>query len=248
MIVRVRRGIGAVVAGACLCLAGVGVGVPSASALTTRQVARSFDGSHGTGQPVVAVAVGNSGEAGDVYVGLASGSVLKFSFSSVHEKYEAEGKPITGAKTPQGSFSLVKGSLTSGIAVNSSESKNAGDVYVADIEHGVVDRFNEKGKYIGQITGAPTPAGSIEPRGIAVNSSGDLYVADVAHDVIDEFGPSANISASWPIRSPNPVRSRSTPAATCTRPTAKKACRWGSWSSRRMAASCRALNWKRRRR
>ncbi len=202
MIVRVRRGIGAVVAGACLCLAGVGVGAPGASALTTRQVARSFDGSNGTGQPVVAVAVGNSGEAGDVYVGLASGSVLKFSFSSVHEKYEAEGKPITGAKTPQGSFSLVKGSLTSGIAVDSSETKNAGDVYVADVEHGVVDRFNEKGKYRCQITGSATPsvsecdpagsgtpAGSIEPRGLAVNSEGDLYVADVVHGVIDEFGP-----------------------------------------------------------
>ena len=83
MIVRVCRGIGAVVAGACLCLAGVGVGVPGASALTTRQVAGSFDGSDGTGQPVVAVAVDNSGEAssGDAYVGLASGSVLKFRFN-----------------------------------------------------------------------------------------------------------------------------------------------------------------------
>ncbi len=104
-------------------------------------------------------------------------------------KYEAEGKPITGAKTPAGSFSLVKGGWTSGIAVDSSESKIAGDVYVADIAHGVVDRFNEKGKYLGEITGVATPAGSIEPRGIAVNASGDLYVADVAHDVIDEFGP-----------------------------------------------------------
>jgi hypothetical protein len=197
----VRRWWFAVVA-AAVALA-VAIAAPAALGLVTRQAEFSFDGANGLGQPVVAAAVDNSEDehSGDIYTGLASGAVLGF-----NEAGKFTGLDLTGAKTPAGSFSLVKAPFTSGIAVASS-GENAGDIYVADIAHGVVDEFDAKGHYLCQITGSETLAGSktettsecdgdeegsglegsIEPRGVAVDSSGDVFVSDEAHDVIDEF-------------------------------------------------------------
>ena len=42
-------------------------------------------------------------------------------------------------------------------------------------------------KYLSQLTGSQTPAGSWEPRPLAVNGSGDAYVGDVTNRVVDEF-------------------------------------------------------------
>ncbi len=195
MIVQRRRFLG-VAAAVALATA---IGAPGASGSVTRQAELTFDGSNGLGQPVVTAAVDNSNGPNlrDVYTGLASGVVLRFDEIGAYT-----GLKITGKKTPQKSFSLVKAPFTSDIAVDSSGGETAGDVYVADIEHGVVDRFDTEGRYVCQITGSATPsksecdtaeggtpAGSMEPRGLAVDSSGDVYVADVAHNVIDEFGP-----------------------------------------------------------
>jgi hypothetical protein len=143
---------------------------------------------------------------GDVYVtesnffGLGRGVVDKFDENGAYAGVE-----INGTTTPQGSFAF---NLGSGTAVDSSAHANQGDLYVADTEHGVVDRFSESGTFECQITGktpasleeeedecngaagSHTPDGSIAPAGLAVDQSGDLYVADHAHAVIDKFGPS----------------------------------------------------------
>ena len=82
---------------------------------------------------------------------------------------------------------------------------NSGDLYLSDLEHGVVDKFSETGGFIcqisgknepstaecaGPITGSATPDGSMEPAGIAVDATtGDVWVADHAHAAIDEFNP-----------------------------------------------------------
>ncbi len=59
------------------------------------------------------------------------------------------------------------------------------DVYVVDRSHGVIDKFNPTGEYIGQITGASTPGGLFEPpgseawraiRGVAVDPAGTVWV------------------------------------------------------------------------
>src|SRR6185312_11097069 len=56
-----------------------------------------------------------------------------------------------------------------------------------------IEKFDAEGKYISQITGAETPAGSFsQARDIAVDNSagpakGDLYVTDVGHAAIDVF-------------------------------------------------------------
>ncbi len=59
------------------------------------------------------------------------------------------------------------------------------DVYVVDRSHGVIDKFNPTGEYIGQITGASTPGGLFEPpgseassaiQGVAVDPAGTVWV------------------------------------------------------------------------
>ena len=188
-----------------------------AVALVTHRLLARFDGGEAPGGPFTGslrtAAVDDSAGAssGDVYVGeeheVEEEGEEEEGYVTVIDKFSAAGAyagvQIDGAETPQGSFALFTRTThrSSGIAVDPSTGVNAGDVYVADIEHDVVDKFTETGQFVCQITGAATPSiaecdplgsetpqGSMEPRGLAVNASGVVYVADSAHDVIDEFG------------------------------------------------------------
>ncbi len=199
---------GRLAAGLLPLLVALAVGVGPAAAKLTHAPVGSFDGSGAPGGPLgeqlVSAAVDQS--SGDVYVaetsfaGLGKGFVVdKFDEAGLYA-----GVQITGAATPQGSFSF--GAVSAGIAVDNSLGTGNGDVYVADTEHGVVDRFSSTGAYLCQITGSATPSasecngvagsqtpdGSLKPAGVAVDASGDLYVADDAHAVVDEFGPAGN--------------------------------------------------------
>jgi hypothetical protein len=161
---------------------------------------------------VGALAVDNSAgpSAGDVYVG-----GLSSPGPSVVDKFDEDGNStgveITGAETPQGSFGLFNFETfeaSRGVAVDGSAGANAGDVYVADLEHGVLDRFDEAGKFLCQITGkvpsttaekeaecagaagSAIGAGGFSPTAVAVNPvNGDVYVSDASHAVVDEFNP-----------------------------------------------------------
>ncbi|HTA96136.1 MAG TPA: NHL repeat-containing protein [Solirubrobacteraceae bacterium] len=199
---------------ACLTL----IAMP-ASAEEAHELVRTI---HGTELPqgafgeIVGVAVDNSSDLskGDIYVYETNPST--FPKVGMIDKLDGEGKylgvQVTGSETPQGSllpaFNPTSG-RSSGIAVDDSTSPNRGDVYVGDIEHGIVDRFSESGAFLCQITAKPpatrsnaeekaecdgatgsgTPQESLEPTGIAVDSSGDVYVSDRKHKVIDEFSP-----------------------------------------------------------
>jgi hypothetical protein len=166
------------------------LGSGTASAKVVHQLEGSFTGAEAPGGPLgeslVSVAVDQSN--GDVYVlesnfaGIGKGVIDKFDEKGVYA-----GVQITAP--PTGSFAFGIGS---GLAVDNSSSANKGDLYVGDTENGVVDRFSSAGAYLGQIDGAQTPAGSIEPAGLAVDAAGDLYVADDAHAVVDKFGPAGN--------------------------------------------------------
>jgi hypothetical protein len=191
--------------GAWLSLASTPVSAKVAHPFVSR-----FNGADAPGGPFGEIVASDAVDqaSGDVYVlesnafELGVGVVDRFDANGVYS-----GVQITGGETPQGSFAL---GLGSGVAVDNSLGLDAGDVYVADSEHGVVDRFDSEGRFVCQITaakpttpagvehecdgaaGSETPSGSIVPAGLAVDSSGDVYVADNAHDVIDEFGSAGN--------------------------------------------------------
>jgi hypothetical protein len=84
----------------------------------------------------------------------AEGAPLDF---SAHEQY-VYGSQLTG--TPRGAFSAL-----GGVAVDDA----TGDVYVTEINAGVVDVFSSSGEYLFDITGAPAsataPSGTATPPG-----------------------------------------------------------------------------------
>jgi sugar lactone lactonase YvrE len=199
----VRAGVVVVVAVCVLLLV-----CSSAFAAVAHRFEGSFDGAgtpEGSFPTLIADATDDSSgpSAGDVYVA-GFGVIDKLKPDGSYAEVQ-----ITGEKTPQGSFFLFSGSLVAGaLAVDGSSGPNAGDLYVSDMEHGVVDRFKENGEFDCQITGktpgsptevehecagavgSATPDGSIEPAGITVDkATGDVWVADRAHAAIDEYDP-----------------------------------------------------------
>jgi hypothetical protein len=114
------------------------------------------------------------------------------------------------------------GDLTpSGTAVDGSGGVSAGDVYVVDEAHSVIDKFTAAGEYVCQITGAGSlsssasecdrsapgpPSGPFEGlHGIAVDSAtGDVYVVNLSRESVDVFGPEgAYLSQITGLSSPN---------------------------------------------
>jgi hypothetical protein len=94
-----------------------------------------------------------------------------------------------GAATPDGSLSTPDGVAIDGAS---------GDVFVADVGHNVIDRFDATGRYLSQIDGSGTPAGRFtlgSPASLAVDNSsnpldtsaGSLYVVDAGAAVVYRF-------------------------------------------------------------
>ena len=159
-------------------LAGVGHGLLTGQFGTEGSGDGQFDFPSG-------VAVDNdpkSPSQGDVYVGDGENKRVEwFDSAGKYEgqfnggaTFEVKGKVETGTPAPGGPFSRP-----SGVAVD----PTSGDVWVADEQGGVVDKFDAEGKYAGvQLTGL----GGVF--GVAVDpSSGDVYVAVAGLDVVDKF-------------------------------------------------------------
>ncbi len=187
-------------------LAVLAVAVAPASATVIHQKLSSFTSLGTPGGPFGPVLVSDAIDqaTGDVWVmewnvlGGAS-RVDKFDENGTYAGVE-----ITGVSSIPGQATFALGA-GSGTAVDSSSGVNKGDVYVADTEHGVVDRFDTEGKFLCQITaktpvsateiahecngaaGSATPDLTIKPAGVAVDANGDVYVADEAHEAIDKF-------------------------------------------------------------
>jgi hypothetical protein len=151
--------------------------------------------------------------AGDVYAGggVNEGGGFKPRVFKFERNGRYAGVEFDGGETPQGSFSLAffsgSGLHRGSIAVDGSTGAHAGDVYIADAEHNVIDRFSEEGKFLCQITGRTpasteeeeaecagatgslTPAGGFgQTSGVAVDPrNGDVYVSDAANGVVDKF-------------------------------------------------------------
>jgi hypothetical protein len=130
----------------------------SSLALVSHQLEATYNGSEAPEGPfglMFADATDNSTgpSAGDIYANGGFAAVDKLNSDGTYA-----GVQLTGEQTPQGSFSLLSFEtlVTGAIAVDSSAGTNSGDIYVSDMEHGVVDKFSEAGKFICQITGAQT--------------------------------------------------------------------------------------------
>jgi DNA-binding beta-propeller fold protein YncE len=118
-------------------------------------------------------------ENGDTYVADSKVGVVDV-FETATGKELAS---LDSKLTPAGSFGEGQGLVA--VAAND----GTGDVYVLDSKDGVVDVFEASGGYVGEITGAATPAkGFNHPGGIAVaQATGDVYVVDAENGVVDIF-------------------------------------------------------------
>jgi hypothetical protein len=146
------RATGVIVLALCALL----VACPSAFATLTHKFERSFNGADAPGGPFARALA----DATDDSAGPSAGDVYVAGFTNV-DKFSSDGSyvgvEITGAETPQESLSLFSESFVIGrVAVDGSLGVNAGDVYVSDMAHGVVDKFSETGKFICQIAGDET--------------------------------------------------------------------------------------------
>jgi hypothetical protein len=141
-------------------------------------------------------------EAGDVYVIDA--------FDARVERFDASGVYLgqfDGSATPAGAFSFPYYESPQAIAVDNSDSQmdpSTGDVYVADVEHGAIDRFSATGQYEAQITGACAAPGLCPGKakpfgrvlGIAVDGAGNLWVS---HEIeVSEFSDTGAFIQSFP--------------------------------------------------
>jgi hypothetical protein len=152
------------------------------------------------------VAVNNA--TGDVYVIDADNNRVEYfnGGGGYQGEFDASGEDllVEGSAAPTGQFSFPSAyAEVSGVAVdNNPSSPSFGDVYVADVGHGVIDKFSATGHYEGQVTGTcekekespPCPGSKFIPfvavfglKGIAVDSNGELWVAQQGNEGIANF-------------------------------------------------------------
>jgi hypothetical protein len=101
------------------------------------------------------------------------------------ERFSSSGafvSQFTGAASPTGKFLEPNAiAIDNSHTANTSEDPSAGDVYVADTGHNVIDKFTSAGAYIGQLTEDSEGAfGTL--MGLAVDAAGDLWVEQVRED------------------------------------------------------------------
>ncbi len=139
-------------------------------------------GSFSAGEDPNGIAVDESTD--DVYVAeIGTNSVSKFTAAGVPITTWGTNGQLTGIPAQSGkpaesfSFPNVYGTPAA-IAVDNSTNPSdpsAGDLYVMDSGHGVIDKFAADGKYLSQISGfVPPPAANGELLGLGVDAGGTL--------------------------------------------------------------------------
>jgi DNA-binding beta-propeller fold protein YncE len=147
-----------------------------------------------------AVAVAANNGTGEVYVLDSTDNVV-----DVFDATGAYRCQITGRSTPSASECNAPSSsatpaggfnAASGITVDQA----TGDIYVVDVNNGVIDIFGAAGTYVRQISLASVPGGvtSRTSTSIAVDDfNGHVYVADSGPVLVYEFDAAGNYLATW---------------------------------------------------
>ena len=175
---------------------------PSPTLATQEYVANGAFGSEGAAagefEEPLGLAVDDSigPTAGEVYVvDRGNSRVERFSSAGAYlgdfdgsGAFEVEGKAESGAPAPTGAFSSPEG-----IAIDDDPfSASAGDVYVADVGHKVVDKFSPEGDYLGQLTETIGGSPRREIHGVSVDWLATEWVeesevAEISTSGVDEF-------------------------------------------------------------
>jgi DNA-binding beta-propeller fold protein YncE len=171
------------------------LGVTGASASPAQAEPHPKVGEFGSFTDPNGIAIDES--SGDVYVAdIGTDTVSKFDANGNPVNFSAfatyvKGSELTG--TPAGLFSFPEApGNPAALAVDNStdpSDPSAGDLYVLDAGHKVVDKFAASGEYLGQITG-PTPNAFAQVAGLAVDAHGTVFVDEGATQV-REFDDSA---------------------------------------------------------
>jgi DNA-binding beta-propeller fold protein YncE len=143
--------------------------------------------SFGGGCCFVDVAVDNSSgpSKGDVYVMTGNNGGEVDVFEPRHEDKE-EGRFIRRLEAP-GGFEFREANEDLGLAVNDSSGAEAGEVYVSDWGHDVIDRFSVTGSF--EAAHRIVVEAESAPAALAVDSaSGDVFVSEIGR-VGTESGP-----------------------------------------------------------
>jgi sugar lactone lactonase YvrE len=162
-----------------LCVLATCASVLSAPALAKEvHVYKSTFGSEGSepGQFKEPLGIAVNDTTHEVYVAdTGNNRVERFALNTVTGVYEYVGQ-FNGAGAPTGVFSR-----STGVAVDDSgdpmADPSAGDVYVVDHNHNVVDKFSATGTYIGQILGTPTSNPNEMVQAVAVDPNGRVWVS-----------------------------------------------------------------------
>lgn len=136
-------------------------------------------GSEGSGQ-------GQFDEPGGVAVDQSSGDVYVYDAGNRRvERFNSSGSKLEGqfdgSAAPTGQFAppaklseyAAHGTLFNLAIDNDPSSPSAGDVYVVDPGHNVIDKFSATGVYLSQLTGFQLPI-----FGVAVDTDGNVWVAE----------------------------------------------------------------------
>jgi DNA-binding beta-propeller fold protein YncE len=179
-LMRARRLVLAVVVWLCVVVGGLVLGGVSAFALSTHVFGGSFGGEGvGNGQFKEPSGVAVNAATHDVYVvDRGNNRVELFSSAGVYVSQ------FDGSAAPSGVFSAP-----SAIAVDNSGNPldpSAGDVYVVDTGHNVIDKFSSAGTYIGQLSETTGGASFGELFGVAVDTNGVVWVYQASGE-IDSF-------------------------------------------------------------
>jgi hypothetical protein len=149
----------------------------------------------------------STSSGGDFYETVLSSGSFETSVRQRNPDGTLSGVTLNGAETPAGFFSALNFNTfqaSSGAKVDGSSGANAGEVFMPDVENGVVDVFDSSGAYVCQITGratpsasecagpagSQTPSGNIVPLSVAIEpADGHLFVGD-GRGMIYEFNES----------------------------------------------------------